>query len=471
LELDALHFVLALLALALGALALVRFQVSAPRIAALETALESERSERRREAGQAEALQARLQAETVAMRARLETAERDLSAREAAAREREAALVRENEQLDRRQAQAEERFQALADAALRRSQETFIKVADETFKKHKEGTQGEIGALLAPIQESFGRFREKVEAIEQVRSEDRAALVEQIRQVADGLLQTQAVAGRLASALAAPRGGGRWGEETLRNVLELAGLSAYADFIEQAESEAEGGRIRPDVIVRMPGGRQLVIDSKVSLDDYLAASEEDDPTRRRQRLVAHAQRVKAHVARLARKDYWKDISQAVDFVAMFIPGENFFAAVLEHDRDIFEYAARNSVIIVTPSTLVALAKSVAYGWRQEQQAQNAEKAVELGQELYTRLAKMCEHMNKTGDGLNRAIGAYNDMIGSFERKVMPAARRFEDLKLAPPGRTLDIGDQNDQVARSLLIPEIRTSLPPDGQPPSPEGQS
>lgn len=164
----------------------------------------------------------------------------------------------------------------------------------------------------------------------------------------------------------------------------------------------------------MPGGRELVIDAKVSLEDYLAASEETDPALRRQKFNAHAARVRNHVSGLSRREYTKEFAERVDFVAMFIPGENFYAAVLEHDRDIFDYAARNNVIIVTPSTLIALAKSVAYGWRQEQMAKNAEQAKKLGQELYDRIAKFTEHMDRVGGGLGNAVKAYNDMVGSLE---------------------------------------------------------
>jgi len=262
---------------------------------------------------------------------------------------------------------------------------------------------------------------------------------------------TQEVTGKLQTALAAPRGGGRWGEETLRNVLEMAGLSPYADFIEQTSSDTEKGRQRPDVIVRMPGGRELVIDSKVSLEDYLAGCDEPDASLKRQRMAAHAARVRAHVSSLSKKEYTREFSDRVDFVAMFIPGENFYAAVLEHDREIFDYAARNNVVIVTPSTLVALAKSVAYGWRQEQMAKNAEEAARLGRELYERLAKMADHMGRMGGSLGSAIKSYNDMVGSMEARVLPAARRFEELQFADPAKLLETPARLDVAPRQLTL--------------------
>lgn len=211
----------------------------------------------------------------------------------------------------------------------------------------------------------------------------------------------------------------------------------------------------------MPGGRELVIDSKVSLDDYLAASNENDPAKRQQHLAAHAQKVRAHVTGLARKDYWKGFSDRVDFVAMFMPGENFYAAVLEYDREIFDFASKNSVIIVTPSTLIALAKAVAYGWRQEQAARNAEQAVELGRELYQRLSVMTEHMSKVGTNLDKAVDSYNSLVGSYERKVMPQVRRFEELQIPTEDRAVEAPAELGVRARTpqAQITEVKSDTP------------
>jgi DNA recombination protein RmuC len=456
--LDTLHIVLGLLALVAAGAAFVFSQRKPPDTAHLSAELQ----ERQREVHA-------LKAERDELRQRAEKAEKAHAADAARIAEREVGFAREREQLAKLQKEGEERFRALADAALLKSQQQFVQIADETLKKHKEGAQGELGKMLKPIQETFGQFREKVEAIQKVSAEDRAKLEEQIRNVGESVRKTENAAGKLASALSTTRHGGRWGEETLRNVLEMAGLSPYADFSEQTSSETDKGRIRPDVIINMPGGRQLVIDSKVSLDDYLAASGEADPARRTQLLAAHAAKVRAHVQGLARKDYWKRFSERVDFVAMFIPGENFYAAVLEHDREIFDFAARNSVIIVTPSTLIALAKAVAYGWRQEQAARNAEQAVELGRELYQRLSVMNEHMGKVGSNLDKAVDSYNAMVGSYDRKVVPQLRRFEELQIPTEDRSIEAPTELAVKARTPQAqlaegkaeprPEPKTSAP------------
>lgn len=448
---DLIHIVLLIIALAAAAAAFVFSQRKPPDTAHLTAEL----AERTREA-------AALKAEIATLRTRAEAAEKSLAGETARAAEREASLVREREQFQKVQAESEARFKALADAALLKSQQQFVQIADETLKKHKEGAQGELGKMLKPIQDTFGQFREKVEAIQKTSAEDRAKLEEQIKTVGVSVRQTELAAGKLTSALSSTRGGGRWGEETLRNVLEMAGLSPYADFSEQTSDTTEKGRQRPDVVIRMPGGRELVIDAKVSLEDYLAASEETDPVLRRQKFNAHAARVRNHVSGLSRREYTKEFAERVDFVAMFIPGENFYAAVLEHDRDIFDYAARNNVIIVTPSTLIALAKSVAYGWRQEQMAKNAEQAKKLGQELYDRIAKFTEHMDRVGGGLGNAVKAYNDMVGSLESRVLVSARKLEELQFAEPGKMIEDPKAVDLAPRQLTLIESPPALPAAG---------
>jgi DNA recombination protein RmuC len=466
---DLLHVLLLLLTAAATVFAVVARQGAAPQLARLGAELAAAREERARDAAEHEkalsALRAdhagqtgALKAERDAAQAQAQAAERQLEAQGAALREKVAAFDREREQFEKLQAESAARFKAIADAALVESQKKFVELADETFKKHQEGAKGDLGVLLKPIQETIGQFREKVDAIEKVRSEDRARLDQQIKQVVEVSQQTQETASKLAGALTSTRGAGRWGEETLRNVLEIAGLSPHCDFVVQSTASTETGRIRPDVIINMPGGGCLVVDAKVSLEDYLAAAEEADPQRRRQRLVQHAGRVKAHVTNLSRKDYWKDVPASVDFVVMFLPGENFYSAVLEHDREIFEYAWRCNVMIATPSTLIALAKSVAFGWRQEAMARHAQEAAMLGKQLYDRLATMSDHMNKVGGGLGAATRAYNEMVGSFESRVLVSARRFEELSIAD-GASLSAPAQVDLAPRQLQLLDERAAIP------------
>jgi len=449
--LDTVHIILGFIALAAAAAAFVFSQRKPPDTAHLTAEL----AERQREL-------ADLKSERDELRRRAESAEKALASETAKSAERDASMAREREQLAKMQKDSQERFKALADAALLKSQQQFVQIADETLKKHKEGAEGELGKMLKPIHDTFGQFQKKVDEIQKMSAEDRARLEEQIRGVSESVRKTESAAGKLASALSTTRHGGRWGEETLRNVLEMSGLSPYADFTEQTSSETDKGKIRPDVIIRMPGGRELVIDSKVSLDDYLAASNENDAARKAQLLASHAQKVRAHVTGLARKDYWKGFSDRVDFVAMFMPGENFYAAVLEHDREIFDFAAKNSVIIVTPSTLIALAKAVAYGWRQEQAARNAEQAVELGRELYQRLSVMTEHMGKVGSNLDKAVDSYNAMVGSYDRKVIPQLRRFEDLQIPTEDRAIESPPEVSVRARATQaqLPELPSASQP-----------
>lgn len=438
--LDPLDIVLGLIAVVAAAAAFVFSQRRPPDTAHLSAEL----AERQREVSS-------LRAERDGLRQRAEAAERAHAAEAARMAEREAGMAREREQLAKLQAESEARFKALADAALLKSQQQFVQIADETLKKHKEGAQGELGKMLKPIEETFGQFQKKVDEIQKVSAEDRAKLEEQIKLVGRSVNETKDAAARLTGALTAPRSGGRWGEDTLRNVLEMAGLSPYADFTEQTSNETEKGRQRPDCIIRMPGGRELVIDSKLSLEDYLSATDQTDAGARRQKMIAHAGRVRTHVQSLTRKEYWKDFSERVDFVAMFIPVESSYVAALEHDRDIFDFAAKNNVIIVTPATLLGLAKAVAYGWRQEQMAKNAEQAKKLGQDLYDRMARFTEYMGRVGAGLGNATKAYNEMVGSFESRVLPATRKLEELQFADPNRMVAEPPQVELAPRQLTL--------------------
>lgn len=333
-------------------------------------------------------------------------------------------------------AKQREEFSTLAQQVMKQAQAQFVEMADETFKKHREGAKGELSELMKPIGENFTEFKKRVSDIEKVRAEDKSAIQEQVKAIGESLHRNTTETGKLVNALTAPKGGGRWGEMTLRNVMEQAGLSSHCDFNEQVNDQTEDGHQRPDAVIHLPGGRQIVVDSKVSLEAYMAAASVGDPTQRNVHLKSHATNVQRHIDTLALKRYQANLEERVDFVAMFIPGENFFAAALEFAPDLLERAYSRNVIVTTPSTLIGLAKTVSYVWRQEKMTQNAREAAELGQQLYERIAKMAEHIEKLGKALNSSVGHFNAMNSSLDKRVMPTMRKFEDLSIAPPDKTM-----------------------------------
>lgn len=333
-------------------------------------------------------------------------------------------------------AKQNEAFSEIARGVMQQTQRQFMDLADETFKKHREGAKGELKDLMKPIDENFTEFKKRVADIEKVRAEDKSAIQEQVKAIGESLHRNTAETGKLVNALTAPKGGGRWGEMTLRNVMEQAGLSGHCDFNEQVNDETEEGRQRPDAVIHLPGGRQIVVDSKVSLEAYMAAASAEDPTQRNVHLKSHATNVQRHVDTLASKRYQANLDERVDFVAMFIPGENFFAAALEHAPDLLERAYSKNVIVTTPSTLIGLAKTVAYVWRQEKMTENAREAAQLGQQLYERIATMASHIEKLGKSLNSSVGHFNAMNSSLDKRVMPTMKKFQDLSIAPPDKPM-----------------------------------
>ncbi len=358
------------------------------------------------------------QDELITQRARAETAELQLA------------------ELRGQTAKQNEAFSEIARGVMQQTQKQFMDLADETFKKHREGAKGELTELMKPIGENFTEFKKRVSDIEKVRAEDKSAIQEQVKAIGESLHRNTAETGKLVNALTAPKGGGRWGEMTLRNVMEQAGLSAHCDFNEQVNDQTEEGRQRPDAVIHLPGGRQIVVDSKVSLEAYMAAASADDPTQRNVHLKSHATSVQRHVDTLASKRYQANLDERVDFVAMFIPGENFFAAALEHAPDLLERAYSKNVIVTTPSTLIGLAKTVAYVWRQEKMTENAREAAQLGQQLYERIATMASHIEKLGKSLNSSVGHFNAMNSSLDKRVMPTMKKFQDLSIAPPDKPM-----------------------------------
>jgi DNA recombination protein RmuC len=331
----------------------------------------------------------------------------------------------------------ESHLKAMAAEVLQSNQGTFLELANQAFAKHKVGVDADLEArqkavaeLVSPLQETLLSYRDKVEQMERSRAEAYGSLSGELKSVAETQHAVRAETTKLVQALrASPKTRGRWGEHTLQNVLELSGLSPYCDFSTEETFDRWEGNVRPDVVIRLPGGRHLVVDAKTSTSAYLDAIEASNDADRERHLTLHAAQTREHMKKLAAKSYWDGLTETPDFVVMFIPGENFYAAAVERDAGLFEDAAAQRVIIVTPSTLIALAKAVAFGWRQEKVAENARKVHDLGRELYRRVTTMADHIQDCGGALNKSVKCFNEFIGSLEQSVMPQARRFNELEV------------------------------------------
>jgi len=343
-------------------------------------------------------------------------------------------------------------FQAFSAESLSRAQDELIKRAEEQAKAREALARAELEKQLKPVADTLSRFEAQVSAMEKSRADDNGGLKAQIAALMQASVETQTEARKLSQTLRRGAGvQGRWGEQTLRNVLETAGLSARFDFMEQFSVDTEEGRRRPDVKVRLPGGGVFVIDSKCSLNAFMDAQEAVDDAGRDAALVRHAASVRQHMLGLSAKGYWDQFKSegSPDFVAMFVPGDGFLAAALDRSPDLMTEAMDKRVILVTPTTLFALCKAVAYGWRVEDQSRNADEIAELGRELYKRLSVMGGHVTSMGDGLRRAVAKYNEFVGSLESQVLTQAKRFEALSVDHEGRSLPAMEPLDGSLRPL----------------------
>ncbi len=385
------------------------------------------------------------------------TGERDeamraLDAHRAAASERERAFeTRLSEMVAAKDALAAQ-FAEVGQKLLDEAQTRFLQRADERFKESQETSGQHLKALLQPVHDRLQRYEEGVQKVEAERRDAFGTLHGQIEAMRTGQESVRAEASKLVNALRnAPKARGRWGEQQLRNVLETCGLSEHADFqAEVSVDDGEGGRLRPDVIIRVPGGNALVIDAKVSLNDYQDAFGAIDDAERAAGLMRHAAAMKAHVTTLGAKAYWTQFDEAPDYVIMFVPGEHFLSAALEQDPTLWDYAFDRRVLLATPTNLIAIARTVAAVWRQEKLAKQALEIAQLGKELYARIAVMAGHVSRLGRNIGLANDAYNAFVGSLETQVLTQAKRFEEYNVDTAGRALESPPLVEQAPRPLV---------------------
>lgn len=357
-----------------------------------------------------------------------------------------------------------EAFRALAQEVLQQNSEALVRLAKASLGEYQtrasadlEKREQSIAELVKPVVETLKQVDGKLNEVEKDRVSSNARLDEQIRTLGLGLSALTGETGNLVRALRQPHVRGHWGEVQLRRVVELAGMLDHCDFVEQQTTTTETGRIRPDMIVRLPGGKRVVVDAKAPLVAYLESLEGDDATRTA-RLVDHARQVREHLTKLASKAYWSQFDDTPEFVVMFLPGEAFFSAALQHDPSLIEFGAAERVVPASPTTLIALLKAVSYGWRQERIAESAEQISALGRDLYTRVLAMATHFDEVRKGLERAVEAYNRSVGSLEARVLPSARRFKELGAAQGDPDIEPLGPAQTVPRRLQAPELTSLL-------------
>lgn len=468
----------ALIAIALAALIglavgwIVRARMAAPveaerralaeRIATLEEmrnaalrdlAVAGERAE------QAEALRIKLEVSDAAR----DAAQRDLAALRADAAARAEGFAAQIKALQEAREQLSAQFSETAGKLLGEAQKALVERAEQRFGQAHEKSEASLKALLAPVETTLKRYEDGLGRVEKERVDSYAALREAVEQVRTGQGQVREETARLVNALrSSPKARGRWGEQQLYNVLELAGLSEHSDYQKEVSVDTEDGRLRPDVIVRLPGGRQLIIDAKCSLNDYMAASEAVDEDVRTGFMRSHAQSMRLHAQQLGAKDYQARFASSADFVVMFVPGEHFFTAALEQDSELWEWAFSRKVLITTPANLVALARTVASIWRQEKLAEEAQQVGRLGKEMYERLAVAAGHLAGLGRSLNMSVANYNKFVASFENRVLVTGRKFKELNVETGNKEIDEAPSVETLAR---LPEPAAGVADDGDAP------
>jgi DNA recombination protein RmuC len=347
-------------------------------------------------------------------------------------------------------------FKALSAEALNANNSSFLKLAETALGKFQEHAKGDLEGrhkaienLLKPVKEALVGVDQKVQELEKARVGAYETLRHQVSDLLISQKELKAETTNLVQALRAPNVRGRWGEIQLRRVVEMAGMVAHCDFIEQVHTENEEERLRPDMVIQLPGGKNIIVDAKAPLSGYLEALETVDPEVRLLKLKLHAKQVRQHMSKLSSKNYWDRFSPTPEFVVLFLPGETFFSAALEQDPMLIELGAEQKVILATPTTLIALLRAVSYGWRQEVLAQNAQEISELGQEMHKRLSDMASHFARVGKSLGGAVEAYNQTLGTLERRVMVSARKFKELGASTQKADIETAEPIEKQPRVL----------------------
>ena len=430
------------------------------RVAAARKEAEYERAQCRQLAEEKAAVEVNLETERQNHAARVEELVEEKVAAEVSLRTERQTHAARVEELERMGAEIERKFVALAAEALEKNNNSFLNLVTERFEKHKAGAdkdlahrQQAIEMLVKPIGEGLTRFERKVGEIEKAREGAYRAVTEQVKTIAEGQLRLKTETNQLVQALRQPKTRGRWGEYQLRAVLEMAGMSEHVDFVTEP-TVGEDGRQRPDAIVHMPGGKSVIVDAKTPLKAYLAAVEASDEKERERHMDSHVSHVRNHVWKLASREYWQALSVTPDFVVMFIPGEPFYSAAVEREPELFEQAVSKRILIATPTTFIALVKAIAYGWQQHKLAKNTQDIADLARKLFERIKVFGGHMDGLGRALHQAVDRYNKGVGSLEGRILPTARKFENLGAAPQGSAIRAVVPVELEARALQAPEL-----------------
>lgn len=378
--------------------------------------------------------------------------EAELAVERRRAVERIAALEEAREQL-------RETFGAMASEALKHNSGEFLKLAQENLKRFQSQAEGSLTQrekavenLVKPIRDALEKTELQIRHMENDRKEAYGSLTKHLETMAASQILLQGETRNLVQALRRPEVRGQWGELTLKRLAELAGMVDRCDFYEQEQVQTDSGRQRPDMIVRMPDGREIIVDAKTPLDAYLSAIEASDDETRKRELERHARKVRERVRELSAKAYWQQFKNAPDFVVLFIPGDQFLSAALDQDRSLLEDALAAKVILATPTSFVALLRAVAFGWRQEALTENAERIREVGEDLYQRLGTFADHLSKVGKSLDNSVNAYNKAVGSFDSRILPGARKFAELGISAKTEITD-PDQVERAARAVQSTE------------------